>query len=222
MFKKILIGLVVALAAFAGVVATRPSTFSVQRSATIQASPNYAFELVNDFHQWEQWSPWEKLDPSMRRTFDGATTGVGAKYGWTGNDQVGEGQMTIEESKPNELVRIKLEFIKPWPATSNTTFSFQSLPEGGVSLTWKMDGNNDFVGKAFSLFMDMDGMIGKDFEKGLASIKTAAEAKAKKVTEEKAMAEKAAAEAAAAAAAAAPAPTEGAAPESGTAAAPAP
>ncbi|MBN1209890.1 MAG: SRPBCC family protein [Myxococcaceae bacterium] len=221
MLKKILLGLVAAIVAFAGFVSTRPSTFTVQRSATLQAPPDYAFALVNDFHQWEQWSPWSKLDPNQKATFDGPSSGVGAKFSWSGNDQVGEGRMTIEESKPNELVRIKLEFLKPWEATNTTTFAFQSTDNGGVSVTWKMEGNNDFMGKAFSLFMDMDGMVGKDFEKGLASMKEAAEARAKKVAEEKALAEKAAAEAAAAAAAAAPAPTEGA-PADGTATAPAP
>jgi hypothetical protein len=221
MLKKILLGLVVAVVALAGFIATRPSTYSVQRTATIQASPDIAFALVNDFHQWGEWSPWDKMDPGMKRTHEGAASGVGAKYSWIGNDDVGEGRMTIEESKPSELVRIKLEFIKPFESTSSTSFSFK--PEGEtVSVTWKMEGTNNFVGKAFSAFMDMDAMIGKDFEKGLAAMKTLAETEAKKraeeaakkVAEEKAAAEKAAAEAAAAAAAA---PTDG-----STAAAPAP
>lgn len=212
MFKKILLGLVAVVVALVGFIATRPSTFSVQRTASLQASPDIAFALVNDFHQWGEWSPWDKLDPSMKRTYEGAASGTGAKYSWIGNDQVGEGQMTIEESKPSELIRIKLEFVKPWPGTSSTLFTFK--PEGeAVSVTWKMEGNNDFVGKAFSAFMDMDEMIGKDFEKGLASMKTLAEAEAtrRKVAEQKAMAEKAEAEKAEAeaAAAAAAVPAEG-------------
>jgi hypothetical protein len=210
MLKKILLGLAVVIVALAGFIATRPSTFSVQRSATMKASPDIAFALVNDFHQWDAWSPWEKLDPAMKKTHEGAA-GTGAKYSWSGNDDVGEGRMTIEESKPAELIRIKLEFLKPFESSSTTLFTFK--PEGeNVSVTWKMSGDNNFVGKAFSVFMDMDEMIGKDFEKGLASMKTLAEAEAtkraeeaRKVAEEKAAAEKAAAEAAAAAAAA-PAP----------------
>ena len=176
MFKKILIGLAVALAGLAGVISTRPSTFTVQRSATIQAPPDIAFALVNDFHRWGEWSPWDKRDPNMKRAFEGASAGAGAKYGWTGNDDVGEGRMTIEESKANELVHIKLEFLKPWEATNTTLFTFK--PEGeGTTVTWKMEGNNTFMGKAFSMVMDMDGMIGKDFEEGLANMNTAAQAR---------------------------------------------
>jgi len=220
MLKKILLGLVAVVVALAGFIATRPNSFSVQRTATMKASPDVAFALVNDFHQWDAWSPWEKLDPAMKKTHEGAAAGTGAKYSWVGNDDVGEGRMTIEDSKPAELVRIKLEFIKPFESASTTTFTFK--PEGeNVSVTWKMEGDNNFVGKAFSAFMDMDAMIGKDFEKGLASMKTLAEAEttkraeeARKVAEEKAAAEKAAAKAAAAAAAA---PAEG-----STAATPAP
>ncbi|HYH98746.1 SRPBCC family protein [Hyalangium sp.] len=219
MLKKILIGLAIVVAALAGVISTRPSTFTVQRTATIQAPADIPFAMVNDFHRWGQWSPWEKLDPNQSRTFTGANAGLDSVYEWSGNDKVGKGRMTIEESKPSELVRIRLEFLEPWEANNTTAFSF--MPTGdGVTVTWKMEGQNTFMGKAFSLFMDMDSMIGKDFESGLATMKTAAEAEAKKQAEEKAVAEKAAAEAAAAAAAA-PAPTEGQ-PAAGTATAPAP
>jgi len=220
MLQKILLGLAAVIVALAGFIATRPSTFSLQRTATIQASPDIAFALVNDLHKWGEWSPWDKMDPAMKKTYEGEA-GTGAKYSWAGNSDVGEGRMTIEESKPNESIRIKLEFLKPWAATNTTQFLFK--PEGEtVSVTWKMEGTHDFMGKAFSAFMDMDAMVGKDFEKGLASMKTLAEAEAKqraeearKVAEEKAAAEKAAAEAAAAAAAAAPA-------DGSTAAAPTP
>ncbi len=223
MFKKILIGLVIALAVLAGVVATRPDSFAVERSATIQAAPEFAFALVNDFHHWSEWSPWDKLDPSMKRTFEGASAGADAMYGWTGNDKVGEGRMTIEESKPSELIRIKLEFIKPFPSTSTTTFTFTPAGEG-TQVKWKMEGHNNFMSKAFSMFMNMDKLVGGDFERGLAAMKTAAEASAKKHAEEKAAAEKAAAEKAAAEAAAAPqaAPPAPGQPSAGTAAAPAP
>lgn len=223
MFKKILIGLVVVLAVLAGIVATRPDSFAVERSTTIQATPEFAFALVNDFHRWNEWSPWDKLDPTMKRTFEGASAGSGALYSWTGNDKVGEGKMTIEESKPNEFVRIKLEFIKPFASTNSTIFTF--TPAGkDTQVKWKMEGHNNFMSKAFSMFMDMDKMVGGDFERGLASMKTGAEASAKKAAEEKAAAEKAAAEKAAAEAAAAAQaapPAEGQ-PSAGTASAPVP
>ena len=207
MLKKILLGAAVVLVALCGIIALQPSTYSVQRTATFKASPDITFALVNDFHRWGEWSPWDKLDPNQKITFEGAATGVGAKYGWSGNDQVGEGRMTIEESKANELVRIKLEFIRPWASTSPTTFTFAPAAEG-VTVTWKMDGTNDFMGKAFSLFVNMDAMLGKDFDNGLAAMGRIAEAETKKRAEAEAAklaAEKAAAEAAANAAA----PVEG-------------
>lgn len=200
MLKKILLGLVVVLVALCGFVATRPSTYTVQRTATFKASPDLTFALVNDFHRWSEWSPWDKLDPNQKRTFEGAAMGEGALYGWSGNDQVGEGRMTIEESKANELVRIKLEFLKPWQSTNATSFMFSPAADG-VSVTWKMEGHNDFMGKAMSLFMDMDAMLGKDFDEGLANMRKVAEAETQKRAEAEAArlaAEKAAAEAAAA------------------------
>ncbi len=213
MLKKILGGLAAAILLLVGFIATRPAEFSVQRSATLPAPAEAAFAVVNDLHRWEEWSPWAKLDPQQKTTYSGAESGTGAITEWVGNDQVGEGRMTIEESKANELVRIKLEFIKPFASTSTTTFAFKPT-EGGTEVTWTMAGTNDFMGKAMCLVMDMDKMVGGDFEKGLASMKTAAEAEAKKraeaeaarVAEQKAAEEKAAAEAAAAAAAAAATP----------------
>jgi hypothetical protein len=212
MLKKILGGLAAVILVLVGVIATRPAEFSVQRSAVMPVPADAAFAVVNDFHRWKEWSPWEKLDPQQKTTHTGAESGTGAVYAWVGNDDVGEGQMTIEESKVNELVRIKLEFIKPFAAVSTTTFTFKPS-EGGTEVTWVMAGKNDFMSKAFSMFVDMDKMVGGDFERGLASMKTVAEADAKKraeaeaarVAAEKAAAEKAAAEAAAAAAAAQPA-----------------
>jgi uncharacterized protein YndB with AHSA1/START domain len=218
MFKKILIGLVVVLAVLAGIVSTRPDTFTVERSATIQSPPELVFARVNDFHRWNEWSPWDHLDPQMKRTFEGANAGVGAMYGWTGNKDVGEGRMTVKDSKPNERVTIELEFIKPFAATSTTTFTFTPAGEG-TRVGWKMEGKNNFMSKAMSMFMNMDKMVGGDFERGLAAMKEKSEAEAKKLAEEKAVAEKAAA--AAAAAAAAP-PAAEAQPSAGTATAPAP
>ena len=202
MIKNIIFGAVASiLLALVAFIALQPSTYSVQRSATFKAAPDITFALVNDFHRWEGWSPWDKLDPNQKVTFEGAAAGVGAKYGWSGNDQVGEGRMEIEESKANELVRIKLEFIRPFASTSPTTFTFSPAAEG-VKVTWRMDGTNDFMGKAFSLVMNMDEMLGKDFDKGLAAMGQIAEAETKKRAEAEAAklaAEKAAAEAAAAA-----------------------
>ncbi|NTX65463.1 SRPBCC family protein [Myxococcus sp. CA051A] len=210
MLKKILIGLAALLLILAGIIATRPSEFTVQRTATLPASPDIVFAQVNDFHLWAAWSPWERLDPNMTRTHSGAASGVGAIYGWTGNDDVGEGRMTIEESKLNELARIKLEFIKPFAATSITTFAFKPV-EGGTEVVWSMTGTNGFIAKAMCMVMDMDAMVGKDFESGFANLKTVVEAETKKraeaeaarVAAAKAEAEKAAAELAAAAEAAA-------------------
>jgi len=131
---------------------------------------------VNSLQKWEAWSPWAKLDPNAKVTFEGPTSGEGAKFSWSGNDKVGVGRQTIMESKPNELIRIKLDFEKPFQATSTAEFTFK--PEGDQTLVnWAMYGKNDFMGKAVSLFMDCDKMVGPDFEKGLASMKAVVEAK---------------------------------------------
>jgi hypothetical protein len=183
MIKKILLGLVVALLALAGFIASRPSTFTVQRTATMKAAPEYVFPFVNSLYRWADWSPWNDLDPDMKRTYDGPVLGVGAVYAWSGNDKVGSGRMTLEESKPNEFIRIKLEFIKPFASTNTTTFTIKPVAEG-ASVTWAMEGHNDFMGKAASLFMDMDQMIGKDFEKGLGGLRQQAEAEAAEEAEE--------------------------------------
>ncbi len=174
MLKKVLIGVAAAILLLLVVIATRPATFHIERSATMPVAPESAFAQVNDFHAWSAWSPWEKLDPNMKRTHGGAPSGVGATYAWLGNDEVGEGRMTIEKSEPGKLVQIKLEFLKPFAATNTATFSFS--PSGnGTKVTWAMDGNNSFVSKAFHMVMDMDKLIGSDFEKGLAAMKAAAE-----------------------------------------------
>jgi hypothetical protein len=175
MARKILIGVAAVIVLLVLVILTRPSTFHVERSIEIAAPPQNAFDQVNDFHAWPAWSPWEKLDPQMKRTHEGSPAGVGAKYAWTGNDQVGEGRMTIEKSERPSTVGIKLEFLKPFEATNTTTFTFAPTPRGS-KVTWAMDGENNFMAKAASLFMDMDKMIGADFEKGLAALKSVAEA----------------------------------------------
>jgi hypothetical protein len=185
MWKKVaVVGLVLALA-FVVVVATRPSSFRIERSLAMNAPTDVTFGLVNDFHEWAAWSPWEKLDPALKKTYSGAEAGEGAVYSWVGNDDVGEGRMTIVSSQVPSRVDVKLEFLAPWEATNQTLFTFS--PDGeGTKVTWAMEGENDFAGKAMSLFMDMDSMVGKDFERGLASMKQLAEQKALAVLKQKA------------------------------------
>jgi hypothetical protein len=178
MARKILIGVAAAIALLVIAILTRPATYHIERSATMSAPPETAFAQVNDFRAWNAWSPWEKLDPQMKKTFDGPPSGVGAKYAWVGNKEVGEGRMTIEKSDKPSTVGIKLEFLTPFESTSQTTFTFAPAA-GGSKVTWAMDGENNFVSKAMSLVMDMDKLIGPDFERGLAAMKTAAENAAK-------------------------------------------
>jgi hypothetical protein len=173
MLKKILLFVVVVVGLFAAYVATRPTQWRITRSTTVAAPAEAVFGKVADFHGWDAWSPWAKLDPAMKTDYSGTPGTVGSSYHWVGNDKVGEGRMTITELVPGRKVGIKLEFIKPWPQTSLTEFGF--VPEGaGTKVTWTMSGENDFVGKLFTVFMDMDKMVGPDFEKGLAALKAQA------------------------------------------------
>jgi uncharacterized protein YndB with AHSA1/START domain len=156
-------------------VASRPSEFRVARTATVDAPVPVVFAQVNDFHRWAAWSPYEKRDPAMRKSYEGASAGTGAVYTWSGNKEVGEGRTTIVESRPNDLIRIRLEFEKPFKATSTAEFTFR--PEGDrTAVTWSLTGRNSFPTKAVGLFMNMDRMIGRDFEEGLAQLKSVAEA----------------------------------------------
>lgn len=202
MLKKILIGLVVLLGALVAVVATRPADFKLERTAKIGAPADVVHAQLNDFHNWKAWSPWENRDPAQVTKFEGAESGVGASYFWSGNDDVGEGRMTITDSKPGELVTIKLEFLKPFAQTNTTIFTLKGGADG-TDVSWVMTGQNNFMGKAFSMLMDMDKMVGPDFEQGLAKLKEVSEAAHKKQLEAAA-----AAAAAAAAEAAAKAPIE--------------
>jgi len=175
MLKKILVVIAVVIIAFLIVVALQPADFNVTRSTTITAPAKVVFAQVNDLHKWDAWSPWAKLDPAMKQTHEGASAGTGAVYSWTGNKQVGEGRMTITESRTNELIRIKLEFLKPFASINTTEFTFK--PEGSqTTVNWSMRGTNNFMAKAFCIFMNMDKMVGGDFEKGLAQMKSVAEA----------------------------------------------
>jgi uncharacterized protein YndB with AHSA1/START domain len=175
MLKIILIALAVVIIVFVIVIAMQPSEFRVARSTTISAPPSAVFAQVNDFHKWKAWNPWGKIDPAMKETYEGAPAGAGAVHTWAGDKEVGEGRMTITESRPNDLIRIKLEFFKPFRATNTAEFTFK--PEGNqTGVTWNMTGDNNFMAKAVHLFMNMDKMIGGQFEKGLASMKSEVEA----------------------------------------------
>lgn len=203
MAKKILLGVVAVLALFALVVAFQPAAYRVSRSTSIAAPPAVAYAQVADFHNWERWSPWAKIDPAMKTTYEGQPGAVGSSYYWTGDNKVGEGRMTISSIAPAQSVAIKLEFLRPFAATNATRFGF--APEGGgTRVTWDMDGSKGgFVGKAFGLFMDFDKLVGGDFEKGLLQLKAVSEAEAQKAE----AAQKA--QQAAAAAAVQPAPAAG-------------
>ena len=174
MIKKILIVLVVILVVFVVIVAMQPATYRITRTAAMSAPPADVFAQVNDLHKFQDWSPWAKLDPGLKQTYDGSPAGTGAIYSWEGNKKVGAGRMTITDSRTNDLVSMKLEFLKPFASTATTEFAFK--PEGNqTSVTWSMFGENNFMAKAFCLFMDMDKMVGGDFERGLAQLKSLVE-----------------------------------------------
>ena len=174
MGKKIAIGVVAVLAVFLIVVALQPSEYRIERSAVMNAPATDVFAQLNDFHKWEAWSPWAKMDPAAKNKFEGPDSGKDASFWWSGNDQVGEGRMTIVESKPSELVSIRLDIEKPFKGTSTSEFTLK--PEGDQTVvTWSMFGKNDFMGKAISLIMNCDKMVGTEFEKGLANMKAIVE-----------------------------------------------
>jgi len=171
----ILVALVITGILLFVLIAGQPSEYRVTRSLAIGASPDAIFPHVNELQQWEAWNPWGKVDPNMKLTYDGPPSGVGASYAWVGNHEVGAGRSTITESRPSESIRFKLEFFKPMAGVSDTLFTFK--PQGHqTEVTWAMTGKNNFIAKLFCLFMNMDNMIGGQFEKGLADLKTIAEA----------------------------------------------
>jgi uncharacterized protein YndB with AHSA1/START domain len=154
--------------------ATKPDKFSVKRSVEIKAVPETVFALINDFRQWPKWSPWEKLDPNLRRTLSGAESGRGSVYEWEGDRKVGAGRMEILDAVPPSHVDIKLSFLKPFKAENRTVFTI--TPVGGAShVLWEMTGTNNLMFKVMGMFMSMDKMVGGDFEKGLAAMKVEAE-----------------------------------------------
>jgi hypothetical protein len=181
MFKKILLGLAVVIAGLVIFVALQPAEYSVVRSTTISAAPPAVFTQVNDLHNWDAWSPWSKVDPSMRQSFEGPAAGIGAIYTWAGNADVGEGRMTVSESHPSDVVRLKLDFFKPFAGTAISTFTFKPQDSQTV-VTWSMSGEKNFLSKGVCLFMSMDKILGAQFEKGLAQMKSVVEASTKKVT----------------------------------------
>jgi uncharacterized protein YndB with AHSA1/START domain len=175
---RILLVLIAVVVVLVGVVASRPSSFRVERRTVMAAPPSTVFAQVNDFHKWAAWNPWGKLDPTMKQTYEGAPAGVGAVYTWAGNREVGEGRMTIIESRPDELIRVRLEFVKPLPGTSIAEFTFR--PQGNqTAVTWSMTGTNNFMAKAIHLVMNMDRMIGGQFDRGLADMKSVVESGAR-------------------------------------------
>lgn len=171
---SIVVGLlIVALLIF---IATRPDQMHVERTALVNAPPQVVFGIINDLHQWGQWSPYDKRDPNMKKTYEGAAMGPGASYAWNGNKDVGEGRMTILDSRPGELITMKLEFTRPFRCQNRVDFKL-SPTTGGTNVSWILEGKNTFMSKAMSLIMDMDQMVGSDFEVGLANLNTVAQAK---------------------------------------------
>ena len=176
---RILGGLLVVAAGFFALVSFQPSGFRVTRSATFAAPPEAIFPHVNDLKKWEAWSPWAKLDPNAKNTFAGPSAGKGAVMSWAGDSKVGEGRMTITESRTNEFVEFQLEFYKPMAGVSTTGFTFKPLGTQ-TEVTWTMAGRNNFSAKALCLFMNMDKMVGEQFEQGFANLKSVVESEAKR------------------------------------------
>jgi len=173
MFKIIAATVAFLLAALLAYASTKPDTFRVQRTVNIDAPPEKIAALVNDFHNWSSWSPYEKLDPAMRRSFSGAANGTGAVYAWEGNSKAGAGRMEIVETSPF-LTRIQLDFLKPFETHNVAEFTLEDKG-GSTNVTWAMQGPSPYLAKVMTTFFDMDKMVGKDFETGLANLKAIAE-----------------------------------------------
>jgi uncharacterized protein YndB with AHSA1/START domain len=174
MLKTIALLAMILIAAILIYAATKPDTFQVQRSTHIAAPPEKVFEHIEDLHQWASWSPWEKRDPAMKKSYSGAPQGAGAALDWDGNNDVGTGRMEIVSTVPPSRVVIKLDFLKPFEAHNQAEFTL----EGGdtaTTVTWAMHGPQPFMMKVMDLVMGMDRMVGKDFETGLANLKQLAE-----------------------------------------------
>lgn len=176
--KKVLLGILAVVALIVGAVcviaATKPDVFKFERSTVVNAPPEKVFFLVENFHHWKDWSPFEALDSNLKRTYSGPESGKGAVYEWDGNNEAGQGRMEIVEVEPPNKVRIKLDFIKPFQASNIAEFKMAPV-ESGTKVTWSMEGPNPFMCKVMQVFCNMDDMLGKDFDKGLANIKASAE-----------------------------------------------
>ena len=178
MLKKIVLALVAILVVLVAVVAMQPSSFSIERAAAIEAPPEVVYDHIENLRAWEAWNPWAKMDPQMTSSYAGPEAGVGASSSWEGPD-AGKGRMTITAVKPDREVEILLEFLAPFEATNRALFTLTPAA-GATRVTWRMEGTNGFVAKALGLVMDMDEMVGGEFEKGLASMRALAEADAQK------------------------------------------
>lgn len=174
MLKKIILTLAVIVLCFVGFVSVQPTDFEIARKITIAAPPSAVFAQVNDLHNFQAWSPWAKLDPAAKNSFEGPSAGTGAIFKWSGNNDVGEGINTITDSRPYSLIRIKLEFVRPFKGTNTSEFTFQPAGDHTV-VRWSMYGKRNFLSKAVGLFMNCDEMVGGQFEKGLASLKSVVE-----------------------------------------------
>jgi carbon monoxide dehydrogenase subunit G len=174
MLKTVLIVAIVLIAGILIYAATKPDTFQVQRTASIKAPPEKIFALINDFDNWGAWSPYENKDPAMKRTRGGADQGKGAVYEWEGNKDVGKGRMEITDTAPPSRVTIALDFVKPFEAHNKVDFTLE--PKGEAThVTWALHGPAPYISKVMSVFVDMDRMVGKDFETGLTNLKAVAE-----------------------------------------------
>lgn len=183
MITKVLIAIVAIIAVFAVFVSMQPSEFHVSRTTTISTPAEVIFPHINDLRKEQEWSPWAKLDPEAKNTFKGSEEGVGSVVIWSGNSKVGEGSMTIIESRKNEFVKFKLDFLKPMQATHNAEFSLKE-EVGQTTVTWSMYGQNNFIGKAMGIIFNCDKMIGEQFEKGLANLKAVAESEVTEAPQE--------------------------------------
>jgi uncharacterized protein YndB with AHSA1/START domain len=174
MLWKILLAIAIVIILLIIFIAMQPGSFRIARSILISAPPQTVFNQITDFHKWDAWSPWLKMDPNVKQTYEGPSSGPGATYSWSGNKKIGAGRMTITDTQTPDLIRIKLEFFQPFAATNDTEFTFK--PEANqTNLTWAMTGQRPFMMKAFGLIMNMDKLVGNDFQKGLASIKQISE-----------------------------------------------
>ena len=174
MLTAILLGLGGFIALVLFLASKKPDTFRIERQATIGAPADRVYSFIEDFRRWTAWSPWEALDPGMRRTYGGAERGVGAVYEWQGNDKVGAGKMEIKSVEPNARVTIQLEFFRPWEARNIADFVL-SPGSSGTEVSWAMSGPSPYMSRVMSVFMNLDRLVGKEFETGLAKLKTAAE-----------------------------------------------